>query len=136
MDGSIAHMATKDLVKRMKSPSDIKPSLMRPQEQNMPEIRKAILEENQTVEQRIQKEVEAIQRKEEIATRSFMDEQVQSLTKQLDSLKEDLEAVKSNMEILVSTNHKILGLLEELNKEPIAEEPKGLKRLFKSWLSR
>jgi len=122
-------MATKDLIKKIKSSNDIKPDQLKytqQKDQEMSEVLPITLEETQTAEDRIKEEIETIEKLEDLPDRKYLEDKFDKLKIKIEELTEQSEILKTNLELLLETNIKLRQFL-------VQQEKSKSKRLFK-WL--
>jgi len=119
-------MATKDLIKKLTNSISVKPEQLKPaikKQEDMAEVKVVTLMKQETVEERVQEEIEDIKKAEETPDRRYFEVKINRLQEQLSDLNSRLDDICSNMELLFEQHHKLVGSLEK---------PKSFwKRLFK-----
>lgn len=116
-------MATKDLIKRLKSSKDVKPMQVKP-------IEVVKLDEKESVEERIKEEMESMEKVEETPNREYMDKKFKKLENRLYALEERYDSIADNMELIMINKEQVNDLLEFLEQAK-EKKPNLLQRLIR-----
>lgn len=117
-------MSTKDLIKKMNSSKDVRPTQLKAV---MPEdVRVDIvsLNKHETAQQAIQNAVEDMKDPQDIQPNDLLSREIRRINQRLLKLEEGYSAVKDNME-------EILIELQEINDKLHEKKPSFWKRIFR-----
>ena len=116
-------MATKDLIKKMTSARDVKPSVM---ENKSPDVEMVSVVD--TVEETVEHELKKIQEPKNLPTVEFMDKELKVLRNEIQSLQNQLIDMNGKVQVT-------FGLINEINNkidEMKLKKPSLWRKLFKN----